>query len=149
MPTFPDDPDIPEYLVEDEDNIPNERMVSGEVEYDGRLLYTISDRLVASAATVRFGYFVAPCAGIIQFMGVNCIVSPTHATNDLSFGLVSDIDSHLNEVDITDLATGFIDYTGHANILSRTIAQGAVYAWGWVGGDTTGEIVTTMVISPT
>lgn len=121
---------------------------SSEVAWDGKRQFSVHDRLVASAATVRAGYFVAPCDGTIVQLEVNCIVTPTHATNDLSFGTVADIDSNLNEVDITDLATGRTDYIAHANVLSLSVTKGEAYAWGWVGGDTTGELVFLVTIEP-
>lgn len=121
---------------------------SGEVAFDGKLLYVVGAAATAAAATQRFGHFVAPCDGTIVQLNANCTTTPTHATNDLSFGTMADIDSHLNEIDITDLATGNVDYASHANVLSLSVTKGEAYAWGWVGGDTTGVLVTTVVIEP-
>lgn len=121
---------------------------SSDVEFNGKLLYSFSAAATAAAATQRFGYFVAPCDGTIVQMEVNCDTSPTHATNNLSLGTVADIDSLLNEIDITDLATGRTDYIGHADVISLQVTKGEVYAWGWVGGDTTGELTTLLTIEP-
>lgn len=121
---------------------------SSDVAYNGKHLYSVHSRAVAAAATTRFGHFVAPCDGTIVQMEVNCTTQPTHATNDLSFGTVADIDSHLNEVDITDLATGRTDYISHANVITLEVTKGEVYAWGWVGGDTTGELTALITIEP-
>lgn len=121
---------------------------SSDVAYNGKHLVSFCARFVAAAATSRFGHFVAPCDGTIVQMEVNCTTSPTHATNDLSLGTVADIDSLLNEIDITDLATGRTDYIAHANVISLQVTKGEVYAWGWVGGDTTGELTTLLTIEP-
>lgn len=121
---------------------------SSDVEYNGKHLYTVTGRATAAASTQRFGHFVAPCDGTIREMLANFTTQPTHATNDLSFGTIADIDSHLNEVDITNQAVGVVNYVSHANILSLAVTKGEAYAWGWVGGDTTGEVVTTIVIEP-
>lgn len=121
---------------------------SSEVEYNGKHLVSFCARQVVANATTRFGHFVAPCDGTIRQLEVNCTTSPTNATNDLSFGTVADIDSHLNEIDITDLATGRTDYIAHANVISLEVTKGEVYAWGWVGADTTGELTTLITIEP-
>ena len=126
---------------------------SGDVAYNGKHLYTVTGRVVAAASTQRFGHFVAPCDGRIVAALVNTVVTPTHATSDLSFGKVSDIDSHINEIDWQNHATGVVDLAalgseGTDPYLDFDIVKGEVYAWGFVGGDTTGELVTTMVIEP-
>lgn len=121
---------------------------SSDVAYNGKHLVSFCARQVVANATTRFGHFVAPCDGTIVQLEVNCTTTPTHATNDLSFGTVADIDSHLNEVDITGLATGRHDYISHANVISREVTKGEVYAWGWVGADTTGELTTLITIEP-
>lgn len=126
---------------------------SSEVEYDGKNLITVHGRVVAAASTQRFGHFVAPCNGKIRRAIVNTVVSPTHATADLSFGTVADIDSHINEIDWTNHPTGARDLCngveGTDPYLDFDIVAGTAYAWGFVGGDTTGELVTCMVIEPT
>lgn len=121
---------------------------SSDVEFNGKLLYVIGAGFQAAAAVNRFGHFVAPCDGTIRQLNANFTTTPTHATNNLSFGTVADIDSHLNEIDVTDLATGNVDYIAHANVLSLTISKGEAYAWGWDCGDTTGFLVTSIVIEP-
>lgn len=121
---------------------------SSQEEWDGKGRYSVFANAVAAASTQRIGHFVAPCDGTVVQLEVNCTTSPTHATNDLSFGTVADIDSHLNEVDITNLATGRTDYIAHANVLSLVITKGEIYAWGWVGGDTTGEIGFLVTVEP-
>jgi hypothetical protein len=121
---------------------------SGDVAFNGKLLYVIGSGATASSATVRFGHFVAPCDGTIVQLNVNVVTVATHATNDISFGIMSDIDSHLNEVDMTDVAAGNTNYVGHANILSVTITAGEAYAWGWAGGDTTGQFTCSVVVEP-
>lgn len=122
---------------------------SSDVAYNGKHLVSFCARQVVAAATTRFGHFVAPCDGTIVQMEVNCTTTPTHATNNLSLGTVADIDSILDEVDITDLATGRTDYIGGTlGVGGLTITKGEVYAWGWVGGDTTGELTTLLTIEP-
>lgn len=124
---------------------------SSQVEYDGKTLFTAFGRVVAAASTQRFGHFVAPCDGKIVSLGVRTIVAPTHATSDLSFGTVADIDSHLNEVDWQNHALNYVDLIGPEGVepvLDIDIVKGQVYAWGYVGGDTTGELATVVVIEP-
>jgi len=125
---------------------------SSEVEYNGKLLYIIYGAATAAAATQRFGEFVAPCDGKIRMLGRTITTVATHATNNLSFGTLADIDSHLNEVDITDTVAGFVDYCtgveGVEPLLDLDVVKGEVYAWGWVGGDTTGHLATVVVIEP-
>ncbi len=125
---------------------------SGQVEYDGKQLVEVHGRVVAAASTQRFGHFTAPCNGKIVRAIVHTVVTPTHATADLSFGTVADIDSHINEIDCTNRATGAVDLAngveGTDPYLDFDIVQGTAYAWGYVGGDTTGEIITCMVIEP-
>lgn len=121
---------------------------SSDVEYNGKHLISVHSRAVAAASTQRIGHFIAPCDGTIRQLEANFIVQPTHATNDLSFGTLADIDSHLNEVDITNQAVGRVDYIAHANVLDLTVTKGEAYAWGWVGGDTTGEAVFLVTIEP-
>lgn len=125
---------------------------SSEIEFNGKLCYAVFGAATAAAATQRFGEFVAPCDGKIRVLARNITTQATHATNDLSFGTLADIDSHLNEVDITNAATGYIDYCtgveGTEPLLDLDIVAGQVYAWGWVGGDTTGHMATVVVIEP-
>ena len=121
---------------------------SSEVAFNGKLLYVIGSGATASAATVRFGHFVAPCDGTIRQLNCNVVTVATHATNDLSFGTMADIDSHLNEVDMTDVAAGNVDYAAHANVITLVITAGEAYAWGWAGGDTTGQFTCSVVIEP-
>lgn len=125
---------------------------SSEVEFNGKLLYTFTSNFIAAAATSRFGHFTAPCDGKIRMLGRDITTVATHATNNLSFGTLADIDSHLNEVDITDAVEGFVDYCtgieGVEPLLDLDIVKGETYAWGWVGGDTTGQLGTIIVIEP-
>lgn len=122
---------------------------SGEVAYDGKMLYTFSANQVVANATTKFGHFVAPCDGTVVQIGGNCIVTPTNATNDLSFGTVADVDSVLDEYDVQNLATGAFDLTGATQGTGGfTITKGEAYCWTWVGADTTGQIVTSVVIEP-
>lgn len=122
---------------------------SSEVMFNGKLLTAFCDRFVVANATSRFGWFVAPCDGTIVQLDINCIVTPTHATNDLSLGTVADIDSVLDEFDVTNLATGYRSLIGETlGVGGLNVTKGEVYAWGWVGADTTGEIATLVTIEP-
>ena len=125
---------------------------SGEVEYDGKHLITVFGRVVAAASTQRFGHFVAPCDGKIKRAIVDTIVAPTHATSDLSFGTAADPDSHINEIDWQNHAVNTVDLAngteGTDPYLDFDITAGETYAWAFAGGDTTGELVTCIVIEP-
>lgn len=125
---------------------------SSDVAYNGKNLYTVHGHIVATAAAVAFGHFVAPCAGRIVRALVDTIVAPTHATSDLSFGTVADPDSHINEIDWQNHAVNTVDLAngteGTDPYLDFDIVEGESYAWVFTGGDTTGELVTTLVIEP-
>ena len=122
---------------------------ASEVQYDGSALWTFQAAATAAATTQRFGYFVAPCDGTIVDAGYNIDTQATHATNDLSLGTVADIDSIFDEIDITSLATGFRSLMGATQgVGGLTVTKGEVYAWGWVGGDTTGHLTAYLVIEP-
>lgn len=123
---------------------------ASEVGYDGKLLIFLNADATAAAATQRFGYFVAPCGGLIVQAGYNVDIDPTHATNNLSLGTVADIDSIFDEIDITSIGTGYHDLMGSTlGVGGLTLTKNEVYAWGWVGGDTTGHLTTLLVIEPT
>lgn len=126
---------------------------SGDVDYDGKNLYTVYGRVVAAASTQRFGHFVAPCNGKIRRALVATAVAPTHATSDLSFGTVADPDSHINEIDWQNHALDTVDLCnsteGTDPYLDYDIVEGTAYAWAFAGGDTTGELITCLVIEPT
>ena len=84
-----------------------------------------------------------------KYAGYNIDTQATHATNDLSLGTVADIDSIFDEIDITNLATGFRSLMGATQgVGGLTVTKGGVYAWGWVGGDTTGHLTAYLVIEP-
>lgn len=118
-------------------------------EYDGKGRFTIQAAATAAAATQRFGYFVAPCDCVIVDAGYNIDTQATHATNDLSLGTVADIDSVFEEIDITNLATGFRNLMGATQGTGGlNLTAGEVYAFGWVGGDTTGHLTTYLVCAP-
>lgn len=122
---------------------------SGEVAWDGKLMYYVHTAATAAAATQRFGHFVAPCDGVIVAAGYNVDVDPTHATNDLSLGLIGDIDSIFDEIDITTIGTGYHDLMGATQgVGGLNVTRGEQYAWGWVGGDTTGHLSAYLVIQP-
>jgi len=120
---------------------------SSEVDFNGKLLYVAgTGRLVVSAATVEFGWFVAPCDGTIRQASIHVVAVPTHATNVLSFGSEDDTDLLLDDLDIKDRAAGHHDLTALFAVV--TVNRGEAYQWEWEGGDTTGEIITSMVIEP-
>lgn len=122
---------------------------SSEVEYNGKLLYTFQAAATAAAATQRFGYFVAPCDGVIVDAGINIDTQATHATNDVSLGTVADIDSIFDEFDIQNDAVGYQNLMGFTQGTGGlNVTRGEAYAWGWVGGDTTGHLTTYLVIEP-
>ena len=122
---------------------------SSDVIWDGKGLFTVFGVATAAAATQRFGHFVAPCDGEIVAIGYNVDADPTHATNDLSLGTLADIDSIVEEIDITTIGTGYHDLMGATQGTGGfEVTFGEVYAWGWVGGDTTGHLTTMIVIQP-
>lgn len=125
---------------------------ASQVEYDGKLMYTVNGACQVAASTQRFGHFVAPCSGKIRRALVNTVTAPTHATSDLSFGKASDIDSHINEIDWQNHAVNVVDLCngveGTDPYLDFDIVEGEAYSWGFVGGDTTGLLYTTLVIEP-
>jgi len=120
---------------------------SADVEYNGKLLCTFSARITATAATVKFGHFVAPCDGTIVQASINTPTAPTHATSDISFGTNAAPTGHMPTTDWQNHATGPADvlasFTG-----SVSITKDEVYCWQFAGGDTTGELVTSLVIEP-
>lgn len=117
--------------------------------YDGKGRFTIQAAATAANATQRFGYFVAPCDCTIVDAGYNVDVDPTHATNDLSLGTVADIDSVFDEIDITSIGTGFKSLMGATlGTGGLNLTRGEVYAFGWVGGDTTGHLTAFLVCEP-
>jgi len=122
---------------------------SSEVAFNGNALWTHQAAATAAAATQRFGYFVAPFDGTIVAAGYNIDTQATHATNDLSLGTVADIDSIFDEIDITNLATGYRDLiSATQGVGGLNVTKGETYAWGWVGGDTTGHLTAFLVIEP-
>lgn len=120
---------------------------SSDVAYNGKALYVVSSRIAATAATVEFGHFMAPCDGTIVYAAVNTVTAPTHATSDLYLGIVSDTDSLLAVTDWQNHATGVADVTPDL-LLSGAVSQGSAYHWTFAGGDTTGELFVTLVIEP-
>ena len=124
--------------------------LSGAVAWNGKGQYVIQAAATAAAATQRFGYFVAPCDGEIVAAGYNVDVDPSHATNNFSFGSVADIDSIIDEIDITDIGLGYHDLMGATQGVDGfdSITKGEVYAFGWESGDTDGHLTAFLVIDP-
>jgi hypothetical protein len=120
---------------------------SGDVQFDGKMVAEFHGRIVASAAGVTFGHFIAPCDGTFE-LGVNVTTTPTHATSDLLFGLVSNTDSGFTAIDLQNAATGYQDLSANAAVVSLAAVKGEAYCWTFTGGDTTGELIATAILKP-
>ena len=118
------------------------RMSEGE--YDGGGLACYSVRTGITAATVSFGHFVVPFDGVIKQLGIAIETALTHATSDIIFGIISNTDSILEIRDIQN-DTGYLDFLPLAE--GVTVTKGDIMCWTYTGGDTTGALVTDVVIA--
>lgn len=108
-----------------------------------------SGRLTNAASAVAGAAFVAPFAGTIEAYHVNIDTQFTHANAALNMGLLSDIDSHLDDYDLTTSFTGYRNLIGNALFILKTITKGELYqSAGLVASDTTGKLTATVEIAP-
>lgn len=120
---------------------------SGDVEYDGKMLFAISGGATSANSTQRLARFVAPCD-----MDLNVLVTITtlfsNAAATFRVGLISDTDSLLDDYDLTDVAAGIYDLTRDPLMVSRRVTRGQVVVVELTNADTTGVLDFTIVGEP-
>lgn len=123
---------------------------SGEVAFDGKLLYTLAAGLVSANATTRFFRWVAPCDGTIIVANMGVIVQPTNAAAVVRIGLYSDTDSHLDDKNIQNIGAAgtIVDLLADALFVLKTVNKGDILVMELTNADTTGELAFTIVVEP-
>lgn len=120
---------------------------SGDVAWNGKGLLIMPLPRIVNAASVGYsGGFVAPCAGNIVKLAINITTQFTHADAAAAFGKLSDLDSHLDDYDLTNVATGHRDLT--SSLVTAAIVEGEAYTWSLAASDTTGVLLGVVVIEP-
>ena len=118
---------------------------SGYVEYNGKAIQERSEYIAATAAKVNFNRMVCQCDGTLKIF-VRIITPLTHATSDLEVGITSDDNSIMTVYDIQNLAAGYHDLSGVAEIVSLAVNRGDVVMWSLTGGDTTGALMAQTIL---
>lgn len=121
---------------------------SSDVAWDGKKLSEYSGGGVSVNGTLQLRRWVAPCDGTIVSIGLNVGTTPTNAAAALQIGTLADPDSHLDDYDLTDHATGFVELIANALTLETEVTKGTVYVIGFVNADTTGEIDVSVIVEP-
>lgn len=121
---------------------------SGDVEYDGKLLYMISGGATSANSTQRLARWVAPCDGTMEVQ-VNITTLFSNAAAVFRVGTIADTDSHLDDYSLTNVVAGWYDLTHNALMLSRTVTKGTVYVVELTNADTTGVLDFSIVVDPT
>lgn len=121
---------------------------SSEVEFSGKLLYTVKGGAVAINGTTEPVRWAAPCDGNIRMVQVTITTMFTHASAALRIGSQATPDDLLNDYVLQNIAAGTYDLAYNVLMVSRTITAGTAYTVGIVCGDTTGELDLTLVIEP-
>lgn len=121
---------------------------SGDVAFNGEKLSEYGGGGTSINGTLQLARWVAPCDGEMVSVGLNVETQPTNAAAALQIGTIADPDSHLDDYDLTNHATGFIELIADALMIETSITKGESYAVNFVNADTTGAVSVTVIVEP-
>lgn len=123
---------------------------SGEVSFDGKLMYALQAGVVSANSTQRIFRWVAPCDGTIIVAKMGVIVQPTNAAAVVRIGTYDDTDSHFDDKNVQNIGAAgtIVDLLADALFVLKTVNRGQILVIEHTNADTTGELAFTIVIEP-
>lgn len=123
---------------------------SSAVVWDGAGVFHITSGRLTNAAAAQFGVlYVAPCDLYLDRVWYYIDTQFTHADAALNIGSVGNDDAYVDNIDLTNDATGFYELDMEsAVVVLRRIPKGTVFGFSLDASDTTGKITCGAVLVP-